>query len=168
MHQHDYTVQLQMCYQIKGDATAMTTKIGVIAIRGDVEEHIIALEKTLAERQEIGEVVKIKHRGIVGSCDAIVIPGGESTTIGRLMEREGIFPEIKETAEKGKPILGTCAGMVLLNLNKLQVSSRFSMYSARWNLCLNCSACASHIALCNSQNFSLSGGVSMKLKNKSQ
>ena len=41
-------------------------------------------------------------------------PGGESTTIGRLMEREGIFPEIKEAAEEGKPILGTCAGMVLL------------------------------------------------------
>ncbi len=52
-------------------------KIGVIAIQGDVEEHAIALEKTLAERQDKkGEVVKIKHRGIVGSCDAIVIPAG--------------------------------------------------------------------------------------------
>lgn len=89
-------------------------KIGVIAIQGDVEEHIVALEQTLAERREKGEVVEIKHRGIAGSCDAIVIPGGESTTIGRLMEREGILPEIKEAAEEGKPILGTCAGMVLL------------------------------------------------------
>jgi 5'-phosphate synthase pdxT subunit len=89
-------------------------KIGVIAIQGDVEEHVIALEQTLAERREKGAVVKIKHRGTVDSCDAIVIPGGESTTIGRLMEREGIFPEIKEAAEEGKPILGTCAGMVLL------------------------------------------------------
>ena len=89
-------------------------KIGVIAIQGNVEEHVIALEQTLAERGEAGEVLKIKHRGIVESCDAIVIPGGESTTIGRLMEREGIFPEIKEAAKAGKPILGTCAGMVLL------------------------------------------------------
>ncbi len=89
-------------------------KIGVIAIQGDVEEHVIALEKTLAEREEKGAVVKIKHWGIVGSCDAIVIPGGESTTIGRLMEREGILPELKEAAEARKPILGTCAGMVLL------------------------------------------------------
>ena len=89
-------------------------KIGVIAIQGDVEEHVTALEKTLAEREEKGAVVKIKHRGIVGSCDAIVIPGGESTTIGRLMEREGILPELKEAAEARKPILGTCAGMVLL------------------------------------------------------
>ena len=89
-------------------------KIGVIAIQGNVEEHVIALEKALAERGEEGDVLKIKHRGIVESCDAIVIPGGESTTIGRLMEREGIFPEIKEAAKVGKPILGTCAGMVLL------------------------------------------------------
>ena len=46
-----------------------TMKIGVIAIQGDVEEHVVALEQTLAARQEIGEAVKIKHRGIVGSCD---------------------------------------------------------------------------------------------------
>ncbi|MCW3142103.1 MAG: pyridoxal 5'-phosphate synthase glutaminase subunit PdxT [Methanophagales archaeon] len=92
----------------------MTTRIGVIAIQGDVEEHVIALEKTLVERREKGEVVKIKHQGIVDSCDAIVIPGGESTTIGRLMEREGIFQELKEAAEEEKPIWGTCAGMVLL------------------------------------------------------
>ena len=92
----------------------MTTRIGVIAIQGDVEEHVIALEKTLVERREKGEVVKIKHQGIVDSCDAIVIPGGESTTIGRLMEREGIFQDIKEAAEEEKPIWGTCAGMVLL------------------------------------------------------
>jgi len=61
--------------------TAMKTNIGVIAIQGDVAEHVIAFEKTLAESGENGEVVKIKQRGIVGSCDATVIPGGESTTI---------------------------------------------------------------------------------------
>ncbi len=92
----------------------MTTRIGVIAIQGDVEEHVRAMEEALAERGEKGEVVKIKHQGIVKSCDAIIIPGGESTTIGRLMGREGILPEIKEAAEWRKPILGTCAGMVLL------------------------------------------------------
>jgi len=91
-------------------------KIGVIAIQGDVEEHIKALKATLAERgeNENGEVIRIKHRGIVSSCDAIVIPGGESTTIGRLMEREGITEELRNAAEEGKPLLGTCAGMILL------------------------------------------------------
>ena len=87
----------------------------MIAIQGDVEEHVIALEKTLAERGAQGEVIKIKHRGIVGSCDALVIPGGESTTIGRLMQRENILAEIKTAvAERELPILGTCAGLVLL------------------------------------------------------
>ena len=90
-------------------------KIGVIAIQGNVEEHVSALEKTLAERGEGGEVVKIKHRGIVPSCDALVLPGGESTTIGRLLQREQIFAEIKTGVEDAAlPILGTCAGMVLL------------------------------------------------------
>ncbi|RZN36752.1 MAG: pyridoxal 5'-phosphate synthase glutaminase subunit PdxT [Methanophagales archaeon ANME-1-THS] len=93
----------------------MTTRIGVIGLQGDVEEHAIALEKTLAERGALGEVVKIKHRGLVSSCDALVIPGGESTTIGRLMEREHIISEVKVAVEDHAiPILGTCAGMVLL------------------------------------------------------
>jgi 5'-phosphate synthase pdxT subunit len=93
----------------------MTTKIGVIAIQGNVSEHVTALEKTLAERGERGEVVTIKHRGIVESCDALAIPGGESTTIGRLMQRERMFEEIKTAvAENDIPILGTCAGLVLL------------------------------------------------------
>jgi 5'-phosphate synthase pdxT subunit len=93
----------------------MTTKIGVIAIQGAVEEHVVALEKTLAERGERGEVITIKQRGLIESCDAIVIPGGESTTIGRLMQREHIIEEIKTAvAEKDIPILGTCAGLVLL------------------------------------------------------
>jgi 5'-phosphate synthase pdxT subunit len=90
-------------------------KIGVIAIQGNIEEHVSALKKALAERGEGGEVVKIKHRGIVPSCDALVLPGGESTTIGRLLQREGIFREIKTGVEDvALPILGTCAGMVLL------------------------------------------------------
>ena len=90
-------------------------RIGVVAIQGDIEEHIIALERTLAEREAQGEVVRIKHRGLVKSCDALVIPGGESTTIGRLMQREHILSEVKTATEDHEiPILGTCAGMVLL------------------------------------------------------
>lgn len=93
-------------------------KIGIVAIQGDVEEHVSAFTKVLAERKgeiEKWEIIKIKHRGFVDSCDAIVIPGGESTTIGRLMEREGILFEIKKAALEEKiPILGTCAGMILL------------------------------------------------------
>ncbi|HDS45553.1 MAG TPA: pyridoxal 5'-phosphate synthase glutaminase subunit PdxT [Methanomicrobia archaeon] len=90
-------------------------KIGVIAIQGNVAEHVSALEKALAERGERGEVVLIKHQGFVADCDALAIPGGESTTIGRLMQREGIGEEIVTAVEVHDiPILGTCAGLVLL------------------------------------------------------
>ena len=89
-------------------------RIGVIAIQGDVSEHVYALKRALAERCEEAEVVEIKHSGIVPTCDALVLTGGESTTLGRLMLREGISDEIKEANERGMPIMGTCAGLILL------------------------------------------------------
>ncbi len=89
-------------------------KIGVIAIQGAVSEHVEALKRALAERGEDAEVVTIKHSGIVPVCSGIVIPGGESTTLCRLLAREGIAEEMKEAAAKGVPILGTCAGLIVL------------------------------------------------------
>lgn len=89
-------------------------RIGVIAIQGNVEEHVDALHRLLEQEGCEAEVVKIKHKGIVPVCDAIIIPGGESTTLGRLMEREGISAEIKKAAHTGIPVMGTCAGLVLL------------------------------------------------------
>jgi 5'-phosphate synthase pdxT subunit len=50
----------------------------------------------------------------VAACDALIIPGGESTTIGKLMDRYGLIGAIKELAASGKPLLGTCAGMILM------------------------------------------------------
>ncbi len=88
-------------------------RIGIIALQGSVEEHIKAAERALSERGG-GEVVSIKHTGIIPSCDAIIVPGGESTTIGKLMVQEGIASEIKESTRLGIPILGTCAGLILL------------------------------------------------------
>lgn len=89
-------------------------RIGVIAIQGNVEEHVIAIENALRRAGLQAEVIKIKHKGIVDSCDALILPGGESTTLGRLLEREGIADEIKKAASAGIPIMGTCAGLVLL------------------------------------------------------
>ena len=89
-------------------------RIGVIAIQGNVSEHVYAFRRALKERGDDGEVIEIKSDGVIGSCDAIVIPGGESTTIGRLIEREGISKEILEASTSGVPILGTCAGLILL------------------------------------------------------
>ncbi|HIH44529.1 MAG TPA: pyridoxal 5'-phosphate synthase glutaminase subunit PdxT [Candidatus Methanoperedenaceae archaeon] len=87
-------------------------RIGVIAIQGDVEEHIASFRKALGERRERGQVIRIDRKGVIPSCDAVVIPGGESTTIGRLLEREGIADEIR--GSRDVPIFATCAGLVLL------------------------------------------------------
>jgi pyridoxal 5'-phosphate synthase pdxT subunit len=84
-------------------------KIGVIALQGNVEEHVDALSRVFR-----GEIVKIKHKGIVPTCDALIIPGGESTTLCRLAWSEGIAREIVDRARQGMPILGTCAGLILL------------------------------------------------------
>jgi 5'-phosphate synthase pdxT subunit len=89
-------------------------KIGVIALQGNIQEHVDALKRTLDERNENGEIVKIRHRGCVQSCDALIIPGGESTTLCRLIQREGMYTEIRRAASQGIPILGTCAGLILL------------------------------------------------------
>jgi 5'-phosphate synthase pdxT subunit len=89
-------------------------KIGVIAIQGNVAEHAGALGRTLALRGDPGEIVLIKHSGLVPDCDAIVLPGGESTTLARLIWREGIATEIVDAVGVGVPVLGTCAGLVLL------------------------------------------------------
>lgn len=91
-----------------------TMRIAVVAIQGNVEEHISAAKGALKEMGLAGEVIPVRHSGIIPTCDAIILPGGESTTLGRLIAREGIDKEIKEAAAAGKPIMGTCAGLVLL------------------------------------------------------
>ncbi len=89
-------------------------RIGVIAIQGNVEEHVNALENALRQANIEAQVIKIKHKRLIDSCDALILPGGESTTLGRLLKREGIADEIKTAALAGIPIMGTCAGLVLL------------------------------------------------------
>ena len=89
-------------------------KIGVIAIQGAVSEHVDALKRALVQRGRDAEIIKIKHKGLVPECSGIVIPGGESTTLCRLLAREGIAEEIKDVAARGVPVLGTCAGLIVL------------------------------------------------------
>lgn len=89
-------------------------RIGVIAIQGNVEEHVESLRSALKQVNREADIIKIKHAGLVPTCDALIIPGGESTTLGRFMEREGIASEIRNAAQNGVAIMGTCAGLVLL------------------------------------------------------
>ena len=85
--------------------------IGVVAIQGAVSEHITALEKSSKDLD--CKIVTIKRAGIVPHCDGLIIPGGESTTISRILRFEGIDKEILEN--KGIPMMGTCAGLIIMS-----------------------------------------------------
>src|SRR4051794_17587548 len=83
-------------------------KIGVLALQGAVAEHIKLIEKAGAE----GIVVKKTEQ--LHEIDGIIIPGGESTTIGKLMRTYHFIDELQSFAAKGKPIFGTCAGLIVI------------------------------------------------------
>ncbi|WP_276270722.1 pyridoxal 5'-phosphate synthase glutaminase subunit PdxT [Haloarcula litorea] len=91
----------------------MTLRAGVLAVQGDVSEHAAAIERAAAAHDETAEVVEIRESGIVPDCDALLLPGGESTTISRLVSREGIDAEIQAHVDDGKPVLATCAGLIV-------------------------------------------------------
>ena len=88
-------------------------KAGVIAVQGDVAEHAAAVRNAAAAHGESAEVVAIRDSGTVPDCDVLLMPGGESTTISRLLHREGIAPEIRDHVAAGKPVLATCAGLIV-------------------------------------------------------
>jgi 5'-phosphate synthase pdxT subunit len=89
-------------------------QVGIIALQGDVSEHAEAMKKVLRDKASI---VEIKRPGIIPICQAIVLPGGESTTISQQLISTGLAKEIKMAASAGKPILATCAGLVLAATN---------------------------------------------------
>jgi len=87
-------------------------RIGVLALQGDVSEHVQAMQKALGGK---GEVKEIRKRGQMDQCMALVLPGGESTTICHQLESSGLTGELKRAAALGKPILATCAGLVIVS-----------------------------------------------------
>ena len=88
-------------------------KAGVIAVQGDVSEHATAIRSAAASHGLDAEVVEIRDSGVVPECDVLLVPGGESTTISRLVGDEGIDREIVDHVAAGKPVLATCAGLIV-------------------------------------------------------
>ena len=86
----------------------MTGKVGVLALQGDVREHVQALAELGAH------AVEVRVPEDLTAVDALVLPGGESTTIAKLLDFSGLFEPVAERLEAGMPALGTCAGMILL------------------------------------------------------
>ena len=91
----------------------MSLTAGVVAVQGDVSEHGAAVERAADAHGRDVDVVEIRQSGTVPDCDLLVLPGGESTTISRLLHSEGIAPEIEAHVADGKPVLATCAGLIV-------------------------------------------------------
>jgi 5'-phosphate synthase pdxT subunit len=81
--------------------------IGVLALQGDVVEHVRALERAGAR------VLEVRTPEDLEKVEALVVPGGESTTVIRLLERFGLIEPIKERVAQGMPFWGTCMGMIV-------------------------------------------------------
>ncbi|GGB43206.1 pyridoxal 5'-phosphate synthase glutaminase subunit PdxT [Virgibacillus dakarensis] len=82
--------------------------IGVLALQGAVREHIRSIEAAGAKAMEI------KRKEQLAEIDGLILPGGESTTMRRLIDSYGFFSAIQQFGETGKPIFGTCAGLILM------------------------------------------------------
>jgi 5'-phosphate synthase pdxT subunit len=84
------------------------SRVGVLALQGDVREHLRILD-------ELGvAAISVKTPDQLGSVDALVIPGGESTTIGKMSVRFGLLEPLRSAIDEGLPVYGTCAGMIFL------------------------------------------------------
>ncbi|MBI4908980.1 MAG: pyridoxal 5'-phosphate synthase glutaminase subunit PdxT [Acidobacteria bacterium] len=82
-------------------------RIGVLALQGDFEAHQKAVERAGAE------AIEVRTAAQMDSCDGLILPGGESTTMLKLLRLEGLFDELRRFGQS-KPIFGTCAGAILL------------------------------------------------------
>ena len=92
-------------------------RIGVLALQGDVREHVDVLRKLDCE------VVEVKTPAQLASVQALVIPGGESTTIFKLAEIFDMLEPLRAAISAGLPVLGTCAGLILLSKTILDPAS---------------------------------------------
>ena len=87
---------------------ASKPQVGVLALQGDVDEHIAALERAGATARAV------KTRAALDACDALVIPGGESTTVMKLLDRFALVDPLRERVRAGMPLWGTCMGMIVM------------------------------------------------------
>jgi 5'-phosphate synthase pdxT subunit len=86
-----------------------------LAIQGDVQENILSTQKAFEDLGIDGTVTDVKTADDVKNLDGLIIPGGESTTIGQLSLVNSSLRVIKEKIERGMPVFGICAGMILLS-----------------------------------------------------
>ena len=91
-------------------------RVGVIGVQGDVSEHVEAIARAMRDHGIPGDAIAVRRREDLDAVDGLTIPGGESTTISKLLVKLGLFGEIRRRAtEESMPVMGTCAGCILLS-----------------------------------------------------
>jgi len=89
-------------------------RIGVLALQGGVYEHAYMLKRVAEKRREPIDIVYVKKPSHLRGLRALIIPGGESTTIGAVAKHTGLLEELRNSIEDGLPVMGVCAGAILL------------------------------------------------------
>ncbi|GIV16370.1 MAG: pyridoxal 5'-phosphate synthase subunit PdxT [Armatimonadota bacterium] len=90
------------------EAHDLPLTIGVLALQGDFEAHLRMLQRCGVQAQEVRTVQQLQE------VDGLIIPGGESTTIIKLMQRYGLDEILRQRAQQGMPVYGTCAGLIVM------------------------------------------------------
>jgi len=91
--------------------------IGILALQGDVAENFVSTMMAMNELGIDGSVSQVKTPDQISAVDGLIVPGGESTMMGQLSMVNGAMSALKEKIESGMPVLGICAGMILLAKN---------------------------------------------------
>ncbi|CAI7835764.1 unnamed protein product [Closterium sp. NIES-53] len=98
-----------------GSASGRLIRVGVLALQGSFREHIAALRRCAADMKAVTiEAVEVRTDAELRSVQALIIPGGESTTMANLAQRCGLLGALQEFAASGRPVWGTCAGLIFL------------------------------------------------------
>ena len=93
----------------------MSLNVGVLSIQGDVQENLLSTKAAIDELGIDAKISDVKTPEEISQLDGLIIPGGESTTIGQLSLVNGSLKALKEKIENGMPTLGICAGMIMLS-----------------------------------------------------
>ena len=93
----------------------MNLTVGVLSIQGDVQENLVSAQAAVDELGIDGQIIDVRTLEEISQIDGLIIPGGESTTIGQLSLVNGSLKILKEKIQNGMPVLGICAGMIMLS-----------------------------------------------------
>ncbi|MGY5141113.1 MAG: pyridoxal 5'-phosphate synthase glutaminase subunit PdxT [Candidatus Nitrosopumilus sp. Bin_571-38] len=93
----------------------MSLTVGVLSIQGDIQENLVSTKAAIDELGIDGKVIAVRTPDEISQLDGLIIPGGESTTIGQLSLVNGSLKILKEKIQSGMPVLGICAGMIMLS-----------------------------------------------------